>query len=143
MNKAAPNFYDVDMPIRSFITKRLIGVRSKSSVQEAAKKMVEFNTGSLVVIEDEDIVGFITDGDIKKKVVAEGLKTDMPVKEIMVKELITADISSTIKDVLEIMAEKNIQHILIDEDDDIVGIVTFRDLIDIKRQKLETYISRE
>ncbi len=143
MNKAAPNFYDVDMPIRSFITKRLIGVKSESSVQEAAEKMVEFSTGSLVVIEDEDIVGFITDGDIKKKVVAEGLKPDMPVKEIMVKELITADISSTIKDVLELMAEKKIQHVLIEEDDDIVGIVTFRDLIDIERQKLETYISRE
>jgi len=143
MNKAAPKFYDVDMPIRSFVTKRLIGVKSESSVQEAAEKMVEFSTGSLVVIENEDVVGFLTDGDIKKKVVAKGLKPDMPVKEIMVEELITADISSDIKDVLELMAEKNIQHVLIEEDGDIVGIITFRDLIDIKRQKLETYISRE
>jgi len=143
MNKAAPKFYDVDMPIRSFVTKRLIGVKSESSVQEAAEEMVEFSTGSLVVIENEDVVGFLTDGDIKKKVVAKGLKPDMPVKEIMVEELITADISSDIKDVLELMAEKNIQHVLIEEDGDIVGIITFRDLIDIKRQKLETYISRE
>jgi len=143
MNKVAPKFYDVDMPIRSFVTKRLIGVRSESSVQEAAEKMVEFGTGSLVVIEDENVVGFLTDGDIKKKVVAKGLKPDMPVKEIMVEDLITIDISSDIKDVLELMAEKNIQHVLIEEHDDIVGIVTFRDLIDIERQKLETYISRE
>jgi len=143
MSKAAPKFYDVDMPIRSFVTKRLIGVRSESSVQEAAEKMVEFSTGSLVVIENEDVVGFLTDGDIKKKVVAKGLKPDMAVKEIMVEDLITADISSDIKDVLELMAEKNIQHVLIEEHDDIVGIVTFRDLIDIERQKLETYISRE
>jgi len=143
MSKAVPKFYDVDMPIRSFVTKRLIGVKSDSSVQEAAEKMVEFSTGSLIVIKDEDVVGFLTDGDIKKKVVAKGLKPDMPVKEIMVEELITANISSDIKDVLELMAEKNIQHVLIEEDDDIVGIVTFRDLIDIERQKLETYISRE
>ncbi|MBS3781160.1 MAG: CBS domain-containing protein [Candidatus Thermoplasmatota archaeon] len=143
MSKAAPKFYDVDMPIRSFVTKRLIGVRSENSVQEAAEKMVEFKTGSLIVIEDDEVVGFLTDGDIKKKVVAEGLKPDMPVKEIMVEDLITADISTDIKEVLELMAEKNIQHVLIEEDDDIVGIVTFRDLIDIERQKLETYISRE
>ncbi len=143
MSKAAPKFYDVDMPIRSFVTKRLIGVKSESSVQEAAEKMVEFSTGSLIVIEDDEVIGFLTDGDIKKKVVAKGLKPDMPVKEIMVEELITADISSDIKDVLELMAEKNIQHVLIEENDDIVGIVTFRDLIDIERQKLETYISRE
>ncbi len=143
MTKAAPKFYDIDMPIRSFVTKRLIGVKTESSVQEAAQRMVEFNTGSLVVIEEEEIVGFLTDGDIKKKVVAKGLKPDMPVRDIMVRDLITIDISANTKDVLELMSEKKIQHVLIEEKDDIVGIVTFRDLIDIKRQKLETYISRE
>ena len=143
MTKAAPKFYDIDMPIRSFVTKRLIGVKTESSVQEAAQRRVEFNTGSLVVIEEEEIVGFLTDGDIKKKVVAKGLKPDMPVRDIMVRDLITIDISANTKDVLELMSEKKIQHVLIEEKDDIVGIVTFRDLIDIKRQKLETYISRE
>lgn len=143
MSKAAPKFYDIDMPIRSFVTKRLIGVKSDSSVQEAAKKMVEFGTGSVVVIENDDVVGFLTDGDIKKKVVAKGLKPEMSVKEIMVTDLITAEISSDIKDVLKLMAKKNIQHVLIEENEEIVGIVTFRDLIDIERQKVETYISRE
>ena len=143
MSKAAPKFYDIDMPIRSFVTKRLIGVKSESSVQEAAKKMVEFGTGSVVVIENDDVVGFLTDGDIKKKVVAKGLKPEMSVKEIMVTDLITAEISSDIKDVLKLMAKKNIQHVLIEENEEIVGIVTFRDLIDIERQKVETYISRE
>ncbi len=143
MSKAAPKFYDIDMPIRSFVTKRLIGVKSESSVQEAAKKMVEFGTGSVVVIENDEVVGFLTDGDIKKKVVAKGLKPEMSVKEIMVADLITAEISSDIKDVLKLMAEKNIQHVLIEENEEIVGIVTFRDLIDIERQKVETYISRE
>jgi len=143
MSEAAPKFYDIDMPIRSFVTKRLIGVKSDSSVQEAAKKMVEFGTGSVVVIENDDVVGFLTDGDIKKKVVAKGLKPEMSVKEIMVTDLITAEISSDIKDVLKLMAKKNIQHVLIEENEEIVGIVTFRDLIDIERQKVETYISRE
>jgi len=143
MSEAAPKFYDIDMPIRSFVTKRLIGVKSDSSVQEAARKMVEFGTGSVVVIENDDVVGFLTDGDIKKKVVAKGLKPEMSVKEIMVTDLITAEISSDIKDVLKIMAKKNIQHVLIEENEEIVGIVTFRDLIDIERQKVETYISRE
>ena len=143
MSEAAPKFYDIDMPIRSFVTKRLIGVKSDSSVQEAARKMVEFGTGSVVVIENDDVVGFLTDGDIKKKVVAKGLKPEMSVKEIMVTDLITAEISSDIKDVLKLMAKKNIQHVLIEENEEIVGIVTFRDLIDIERQKVETYISRE
>ncbi len=143
MSKAAPEFYDVDMPIRSFVTKRLIGVKSGDTVQEAARKMVEFNTASLIVLDDDgEVVGFFTDTDIKKKVVAEGLKPDMPVSDIMVTDLITTDINSDIQGVLELMADKNIRHVLIKEDGDIVGIVTFSDLIDVERQKLGTYISR-
>ncbi len=112
MEKAAPKFYDMEHPIRTFVTKRVIGVKPETTVQEAAKRMVEFNISSLTVVDEEEIVGFFTDGDIKKRVVAEGLTPDIPVKEIMTTDLITADIGMDVKDVLELMADKNIKHIL-------------------------------
>ncbi|MFP4001490.1 MAG: CBS domain-containing protein [Thermoplasmata archaeon] len=143
MSEAAPKFYDVDIPIRTFVTKRVIGVDADKTVQEAAKMMVEFSVSSLTVVEDDEIIGFFTDGDIKKKVVAEGLKPDMPVKEIMVTDLIKVDIGTRVKKVLEIMADKDVKHVLVEEKDKIAGIITFRDLIDLERQKLETHISRE
>ena len=143
MEKAVPKFYDIENPIRTFVTKRVIGVKPETTVQEAAKRMVEFNISSLTVVDDDDIIGFFTDGDIKKKVVAEGLKPDIPVKNIMTTDLITADIGMNVKDVLELMADKNIKHMLVEEKGEIVGILTFGDLIDIQKQKLETYISRE
>ncbi len=143
MEKAAPKFYDMEHPIRTFVTKRVIGVKPETTVQEAAKRMVEFNISSLTVVDEEEIVGFFTDGDIKKRVVAEGLTPDIPVKEIMTTDLITADIGMDVKDVLELMADKNIKHMLVEEKGEIVGILTFGDLIDIQKQKLETYISRE
>ena len=138
-----PKFYDIDGPIRTFVTKRLIGIDCESTVQEAAERMVEFNISSLVVMKEDDIVGFFTEGDIKKDVVAKGLKPDIPVKEIMTTDLITVNIGDEIKDVLQTMTDKNIKHVLVREDGEIVGIVTFRDLIDIERRRLETYISRE
>jgi CBS domain-containing protein len=61
----------------------------------------------------------------------------------MTGELVTTDIGTPVKDVLRTMADKNIKHVLVTEKDDIVGIMTFRDLIDIERHGLETYISRE
>jgi signal-transduction protein with cAMP-binding, CBS, and nucleotidyltransferase domain len=94
-------------------------------------------------MKEDDIVGFFTEGDIKKDVVAKGLKPDIPVKEIMTTDLITVNIGDEIKDVLQTMTDKNIKHVLVREDGEIVGIVTFRDLIDIERRRLETYISRE
>jgi len=143
MNQELPDLYRSELPIKEFVTKRLIGIDLDSSVQEAAKKMVELNISSLAVLEDDEIVGFFTDGDIKRKVVAEGLSPEIPVKDIMETDLITADIGTSVGDVFEIMSKKDVKHILVTEGEPIVGILTFSDLIDIDRQSLDTYISRE
>ena len=105
--------------------------------------MGEFKISSLVVLKDDKIIGFFTDGDIRKKVVAEGLGPNTLVKEVMTKELIKAKISISIKDAFDIMSKNNVKHILVSDMNEIVGILTFRDLIDIERHKLETHISRE
>ncbi|MGC9308016.1 MAG: CBS domain-containing protein [Thermoplasmatota archaeon] len=44
---------------------------------------------------------------------------------------------------LETMSQQKIKHMLVTERGDIVGIITLRDLEDMHRQRLETYISRE
>jgi len=105
--------------------------------------MVEFNISSLAVVEEGSIIGFITDGDIKRKVVAEGLDPGISVEEIMIEELITEDIDITVQEALDTMTKKNIKHLLVTEGTDVVGIVTLTDLLDIKRHSLDTYISRE
>ncbi|MFW5898352.1 MAG: CBS domain-containing protein [Candidatus Saliniplasma sp.] len=143
MERSIPKVYDLNMPIRSMITKRVIGVEKHSSVQESAKKMVEFEVSSLVVVDDGEIVGFLTDGDIKKRVVAEGLSSDIPVKEVMSRNLVTVDIGTTVRDVLDMMADKNVKHVMVEEEGEIVGMLTFGDLIHIDKQKVETHISRE
>ena len=136
------SYYEFQIPINQFVTKRLIAIDSNATVQEAARKMDEFSVGSLVVLEKKKIVGYFTTSDILQKVVAQGKKTDLPVKEIMVTDLITADINSSVRDALELMSTNNIKHLIIKKDEQIVGILTYRDLMDLERHNLETYISR-
>lgn len=143
MSKGVPQFYDMQVPIRAFVTKRLVGVKAAKTVQDAARRMAEFNISSIVVMEDDDIVGLLTDTDLKARVVAKGLGPETPVREVMTRELISADIGMPVREVLALMADKSIKHVLIKEDDEFVGMVTFRDLIDIELHTLETYISRE
>ncbi len=143
MNHNLPNIYELDLPIRQFVTKRLIGIDSSSTVREAAQKMVEFNISSLAVVEGDEVIGYFTDGDIKRKVVAKGRKPDMKVTEIMNEDLITSDINAKIREVLELMSKQNIKHILVKERGEIIGIMTLGDLLDIQRHSMETHISRE
>lgn len=138
-----PEYYELEEPIRAFTTKRLIGIEKGETVQAAAKKMVEFQISSLVVLEDSEIVGLLTDGDFKKKVVAEGLGPDTLVEDVMATDLITTEINTSVKEVLRIMSDKEVKRVLVEEDGEIVGMLTFADLIGVERQRLETYISRE
>ncbi|MFP3871483.1 MAG: CBS domain-containing protein [Candidatus Natronoplasma sp.] len=138
-----PKFQEIENPIRPFVSKRVITVSPNTSVKEAAKKMVEFNISCLLVVDDDEIVGLMTNDDLKKRVVAEGLEPSVEVKKIMTEDIITADIGIPVRDALEIMANQNIKHLPVEEDNEIVGMLTFSDLIDIQKQKLETYISRE
>jgi len=142
MNLRYPAYYDLKRPIREIVTKRLIGVSQKVSFKEGVSKMVEFNISSLVVTNHDRVVGFMTDTDVKRAV-AQGLTPDAEMEQIMTTELITVDISSSVREVLETMSKNRIKHLLVTEKGKVVGIVTVRDLEHMVRQKLETYISRE
>lgn len=143
MNNNFDNEKKENMPIRTFVNKRLIGVYEDSTVQESAQKMVEFGISSLVVIDKGEVIGFFTDGDLKKKIVAEGRSPQTEVNKIMKTELVTIDIDKEFKDALKLMIDKHIKHILVEENGKIVGVLTFTDFLDIQRLKVETFISRE
>lgn len=143
MPEGVPQFYDMQVPIRAFVTKRLVGVHADKTVEEAASRMVEFNISSIVVLEDDTIAGLLTDTDLKSRVVARGKAPGTLVRDVMTRELVSADIGTPVREVLGLMADKNIKHVLIKEEGEYVGMVTFRDLIDIELHSLETYISRE
>ena len=136
------NSHNLEVPIRQYTTKKIIGVTHTESIQGACQKMVEFQVGSLVVY-DEKVVGFFTQGDIIERVVARGLPYTEPVSLIMTRELITADIDTPVHEVMELMQQHQIRHVLITERGHIIGLFSLRDLIDLERQLFETKISRE
>ncbi|ALM74480.1 CBS domain-containing protein [Thermococcus barophilus] len=130
-------------PIKVYMTRKLIGVNPDDTVQDACKIMMEFDIGSLVVIENNRVVGFFTKSDVIRRVIVPGLPYTTPVKDIMTKDLITTDSNTPVREVLKIMAHHRIKHILIEEEGKIVGIFTLSDLLEATRRKLETSISVE
>jgi CBS domain-containing protein len=130
------------VPVRQYTTKKLIGVHQDETIQNACKKMVEFQIGSLVVY-DGEVVGFFTKGDIIERVVAAGLPYSTPVSNIMIQKLITADIDTPTYKVLERMEKHQIRHMLITEGNSIIGLFSLKDLVDPEKQLLETAISSD
>ncbi len=130
-------------PIKVHMTRKLIGVSPENTVKEACEIMVEFDIGSLVVIENNKVVGFFTKSDIIRRVVIPGLPNSTQVREIMSSELISVDGNISLGEVLDLMAKKGIKHILIEDNGKIVGIFSLSDLLTASRRRLETAIAAE
>ncbi|HKL14459.1 MAG TPA: CBS domain-containing protein [Balneolaceae bacterium] len=143
MNKQPQPSKSLDIPVRRFITKQLIAVSKNSTIQDAAARMCEFEISSIGITDDGNIIGIVTDKDMKKRALGAGRSPKDPVHEIMTSELVSVDINSTINDVLKLMSKERVKHILITEENKFVGITTLSDLEDLDLQELETLISRD
>ncbi len=114
------------------LVKHLRMIPETCSIQQAAAKMVEYHVGSLLVHtpgNEEDIVGIITDRDLRGKVVAKGLDYDLPVKKIMTAPVLTVLSQTLCFDVLLKMMKTSIHHLAVERGGRIIGMVTSHDIM--------------
>jgi CBS domain-containing protein len=101
------------------------------SISEAAEKMTRNNISSLFINSEKgNCVGVVTERDLARRVIAQGLATSRPVSEIMTTPVRTIPEYAQVFDALMAMMENDIRHLAItDVDDNVVGILTNRDLL--------------
>jgi len=111
------------------MSKPVISMDSGGNVASAAQIMVRHNIGSVVVVEGKKPVGIITERDITKQVIKGEEVLKGPVKNVMTKSLVTAPPSMPIQQAFELMLVSKIRRLPIVENNNIVGIVTEKDLM--------------
>ncbi|MGH2656857.1 MAG: CBS domain-containing protein [Actinomycetota bacterium] len=115
------------MRISAIMTQAAVTDRPDDDLAAAARKMWEQQTGSLLVLQGEDLVGIITERDVLRAV-ATGTPLDTPVSEVMSKELITVEPGTSLREAARIMTERWIRHLPVLESGRLVGVVSQRDL---------------
>lgn len=115
------------MRISEVMTEAAVTDRPDDSLEQAARKMWEQQTGSLLVLEGQELLGIITERDLLKAVAA-GTPLDTPVSEVMSKDLITVAPTTSLREAAAVMSEKWIRHLPVLEAGKLVGIVSQRDL---------------
>ena len=115
------------MRISDVMTKAAVTDRANDSLQAAAAKMWEQQTGSLLVTDGDELMGIVTERDVLKAV-ATGTPLDTPISDLMSKDLITVDPGTSLREAASIMTEKWIRHLPVLESGKLVGIVSQRDL---------------
>jgi CBS domain-containing protein len=113
--------------ISEVMTEAAVTDRPDDSLQQAARKMWDQQTGSLLVLDGEDLVGIITERDVLRAV-ATGTPLDTPVSEVMSKDLITVEPATSLREAAAIMTERWVRHLPVLEGGRLAGIVSQRDL---------------
>ncbi|WHY68590.1 CBS domain-containing protein [Neobacillus sp. SuZ13] len=113
--------------IRDIMTSEVESCTLLDNVYEVALKMKELNVGAIPILDQEKLVGMITDRDIVVRGVAEKHPGSTKVEDIMSNELITITPDSTSKEAAKLMAEHQIRRLPVVEGDKLVGIVSLGD----------------
>lgn len=128
----------------------IYSVTGDVSVYEAIKTMGEKNIGALVVIEDDELKGIISERDYARKIVLKGkLSRETLVKEIMTEQVITVVPEDSIDKCMELMSAKHIRHLPIVGSGKVLGMISIGDVVNavIASQKetieqLKSYITQ-
>ncbi len=108
----------------------ILSIDSSAPTYEAAKMMEDTKVGALVVMENNQPVGIITDRDFAIKVVAHSFPRDTPVRRIMSHPITFIGPHTTLWAAAELMSTGKLRKLPVIDDGKVIGIITATDLID-------------
>jgi len=122
--------------IESQMTTPVINIYSEATAKEAAQLMKEKRIGSLLIKGYEGYVGIVSEKDLVYKVVGEGLVSNtVPLSSIMTESILSIEKTASSSEASILMLEYKINHLAITENDDIVGILSIKDLVHTKEKQ--------
>ena len=128
---------------------RVFSVKPDVSVLEALRLMAEKNTGAVMVVQSDKVIGILSERDCVRKLELAGRTAkDTPVQDIMTGEVLYVEAGQSVEDCMALMIEKNIRHLPVYENGKLLGIMSVRDVlkevVDYQKymiSQLEHYIS--
>jgi CBS domain-containing protein len=124
------------MKVSEIMTKATVTDAAQDTLAEAAARMWNAQTGSLLVMEGEHMVGILTERDVLRAI-AHGMDPlQVPVTDLMRTDVITVGPQTTLKEAAKLMATKWIRHLPVVEGSKVVGILSQRDLTGVLAEAL-------
>ncbi|MDF2531745.1 MAG: hrp [Clostridia bacterium] len=118
----------IALKIKEIMTTDVRTISANDSISEAANIMKQLDVGSVPVVDNNLLVGIITDRDLVLRGLAMGKNAQESVSTIMSKDITTVTPDEDVHKAADIMASKQIRRLPIVENDRLVGIVSIGDM---------------
>lgn len=116
------------MKVTEIMTGNVDTCSKQASLQEVAAKMRDLDVGSIPIVDNDKLVGIITDRDIVTRGIAEQKSLDSPASDILSANPVTGTPDMDVEEAANLMSQHQIRRLPIVEGDKVVGIVSLGDI---------------
>ena len=111
-------------------SKTIYSVRSIDPVENVLKIMRDFRVRAVLVVEDGELKGIVSQGDCAIKVLLPNNNaSEVLVSTIMTPNPLTVKLSNSVEECMAIMVHKHIRHLPVLEGNKVVGVISVGDLV--------------
>ena len=123
-------------------------ISPEAKVYEALKMMADRGVGALIVYDNDDVVGMISERDYARKIALVGRHSqDTAVRDIMSTHVYGVHFDTTAEECMALMTDKHIRHLPVCKDEKLAGIISIGDVVKaimtqqkVTIENLENYI---
>lgn len=108
----------------------ITSVSPETTVLDALQIMADQNIGSVLILENQQYIGIMTERDYSRKVILKGKSsTDTKVSEIMSQDLPHVTPQDTIEFCMQLLSDKNIRYLPVFDSGTLCGIISINDVV--------------
>ena len=123
-------------PVETLVSRAAVMVDGSASARDAATRMTDEGVSCLLVTApsaDADapaqLVGIVTDRDLRTRLIATGLPFETPVQQLMTPTLVSVQHEQRVSDAWQQMLRHNVHHLPVLKQEQPIGVITLSDLI--------------
>jgi CBS domain-containing protein len=115
--------------VADLVTRPPVCARSDTSIRQAAEIMSQNKVSALLIADDDQLLGLVTDRDMRSRCLAKGLSSDQPVSDIMTRKIYKVSKDTPGFEALITMTRLNVHHLPVMDRERLIGLVSTTDLI--------------
>lgn len=120
--------------------KLVFSVAPDTTIVECLKLMAEKKIGSVLVMEDEKVVGIFSERDYARRGILQGNDEHTPVKKVMTDKVYYVSPDQSVETCMAQMSDKRIRHLPVVQHDKVVGVISIGDVVTSLLQDRESLI---
>lgn len=118
-------------PVLRLVGDTVARIPPEADLNDVTRAMVDADVGALVVVDGDDVVGIVSERDVVRAVAAGLDPGSTQAADLASRGLVRCDATATVGEVAAEMMEEYVRHVLVEDDGNLVGVVSARDLLGV------------